>query len=257
MTALSLLAAAATARPALSQQPTGQGAVLLIMDSSGSMNGDDGRGRPKIDAAKDALRTLVDGLQPGAPVGLRVYGHRVPNTDKVNGCKDTELVFPVRPADPAAMKAAIGSYRATGFTPIGYSLQEAAKDLPPEGDRTIVLISDGQSTCGDPCPAAHALKHRLGEGFRIDTVGFRTPDQAESELRVQGPLGREDVAAGPLQADRRGDRCQRHPGQGEGRAVPDRAALASRRRRTFGRASAGGSASWHRQRFRPVAGALR
>jgi hypothetical protein len=45
-----------------------------------------------------------------------------------------------------------------------------------------VLISDGESSCGNPCPTAQTLKHRLGAGFRIDTVGFRTPDQAESEL---------------------------------------------------------------------------
>jgi hypothetical protein len=258
-------------------------------------------------------------------------------------------------------------------TPTPAALVAAGATLPPEGDRTIVLISDGRSSCGDPCPAAQALKHRLGEGFRIDAVGFRTPDQAESELacvarvtggtyvsvsdtaalqaalaeasaarvtslsvsprgfaaavkgatvgkvtprkgahvlytvsesaqvrftvrrarvgrRVRGECrkrtaenrrarrctryvrlrghivleavqgenrfgfrgrwGGEDVAAGPLQADRHGDRCQRHPGQGEGRAVQDRAALASRRRRTLGGASAGGpSAFWHRRRF--------
>jgi len=45
-----------------------------------------------------------------------------------------------------------------------------------------VLVSDGGSSCGDPCPAAQALKDRLGEGFRIDAVGFRTPDLVQSEL---------------------------------------------------------------------------
>ncbi len=95
------------------------------------MRADDGSGRPKIEAAKQALTTFVDGVPEGSTVGLRVYGHRVPNTDKANGCRDTDLVTPVRPVDKAQMKAAIGRFQPTGFTPIGYSLQEAAKDLPP------------------------------------------------------------------------------------------------------------------------------
>lgn len=72
-----------------------------------------------------------DAVPGGATIGLRVYGHRVPNTDKANGCRDTELVVPVAPVNKEQMKGAIGQFQATGFTPIGYSLQEAPKDLRP------------------------------------------------------------------------------------------------------------------------------
>jgi len=147
------------------------------------MNADDGHGRPKIEAAKGALRSVVDGLPAGAPVGLRVYGHRFPNTDKANGCRDTELVSPVRPVDPPALKAAIDSYRATGFTPIGYSLQEGAKDLPPEGDRTIILVSDGEDTCAppDPCQVARDLSAQ-GLHLKVETVGFQVDPAARAQL---------------------------------------------------------------------------
>jgi Ca-activated chloride channel family protein len=159
-------------------------AMLLVLDASGSMNADDGSGRPKIDAAKDALRGLVDSLPPGAPVGLRVYGHRVPNTDKANGCRDTELVAPVAPLDRDRMKAAIGSFPAKGFTPIGLSLQEAAKDLPEAPERTVVLVSDGVDTCAppDPCQVARDLIAQ-GVKLKVETVGFQVDAAARDQLR--------------------------------------------------------------------------
>ena len=80
-------------------------------------------------------------------VGLRVYGHRIPNRDKRRGCKDTELITPVGPLDRSAMKQQIRSFDAKGFTPIGLSLRKGAGDLPAEGKRTIVLVSDGIDTC--------------------------------------------------------------------------------------------------------------
>ncbi|MCJ7726108.1 MAG: VWA domain-containing protein, partial [Acidimicrobiia bacterium] len=159
--------------------------LLLIMDSSGSMNRVDDDGVALIDGAKQALRVLVAALPESAQVGLRVYGHRVPNTDKAKGCEDTELVIPVGPVDVAAMIEVIDSYDAVGFTPIGLSLREAVQDLPPTGTRTIVLVSDGIDTCAppDPCEVAAEL---AAEGFnvRVHTVGlFLTDPAAEQQLQ--------------------------------------------------------------------------
>jgi len=142
---------------------TPAGALLIILDASGSMN------------------TLEDMV-----VGLRVYGHREPNTDPVRGCQDTELVVPVGPLDREAIRTAVEGLAASGFTPIGLSLQEAARDLPETGARSIVLISDGEDTCAppDPCRVAEEL---FGEAFdvRIESVGFLvgTGSAAEQQLR--------------------------------------------------------------------------
>ena len=56
--------------------PDKDAAVILVVDASKSMKADDGSGRPKMAAAKEALNTLVDELPDDAKVGLRVYGSR-------------------------------------------------------------------------------------------------------------------------------------------------------------------------------------
>jgi len=154
-----------------------EGALLLIMDASGSMNEVDGVGTPLIDGAKAALHGVVDSLPDGLHTGLRVFGHRYPNTDRANGCRDSELIAPVAPLDREALGAAIDGYEAKGFTPIGYSLEQAANDLPPEGPRTIILVSDGDDTCAppDPCAVARGL---VDDGVEVvvHTVGFALGD---------------------------------------------------------------------------------
>jgi Ca-activated chloride channel homolog len=159
-------------------------ALLLIMDSSGSMNASDGAGGTKIQAAKTALNGVVDALPDDSLVGLRVYGHRVPNTDKQRGCKDTELIAPVGPLDRRGMKQRISSFEAKGFTPIGLSLKKGTADLPATGDRTIVLVSDGIDTCAPPPPCKVAKRlTKQGVDLRIDTIGFQVDPRARKELQ--------------------------------------------------------------------------
>jgi hypothetical protein len=96
------------------------------------------------------------------------------------------LIQPVEPLDPAAMKQTIAGFEAKGFTPIGYSLQEAANDLPPEGPRTIVLVSDGEDTCAPP-PPCQVARDLVAEGIdvKVETVGFfvRGNPRAQDQLR--------------------------------------------------------------------------
>jgi von Willebrand factor type A domain len=164
----------------------GQGALLLIMDASGSMTKTDAEGNTLMDGAKQALRDVVQGLPEGMHTGLRVYGHRVPNTDKQRGCKDTELIQPVGPLDRQAMLTAIDGFQAKGFTPIGHSLQKGADDLPPEGARSIILVSDGEDTCAppNPCKVAATLRED-GVDLVIDTVGFALGDNDKARRQLE------------------------------------------------------------------------
>jgi hypothetical protein len=142
--------------------------ILFVIDTSTSM-----AGKPLADA-KSALKGASSVL-PRANVGLRTFG---------GPCEDVGIERrAMGPFDEPSFNSAVDSMAiGKAGTPTPAALVAAGATLPTVGDRTIVLISDGKSSCGDPCPAAQALKQRLGEGFRINAVGFRTPDQAELEL---------------------------------------------------------------------------
>lgn len=170
--------------PTPTAAPLGSAPVLVILDASGSMNADDGTGRPKIEVAQAALTSLIGGLGEEAAVGLRVYGHRTDNTDRDAGCADTELLVPVGTGNAVALQQAVDGLQAGGFTPIGASLRAALEDLPGEEGRTVVLVSDGIDTCAPP-GACETAEEIIAEGvqLRVEAVGFRVDDAAAEELR--------------------------------------------------------------------------
>lgn len=82
-----------------------------------------------------------------------------------------------------ALNSEIDALVAGGGTPTPSALRAAVNDFAPGAqDRIIVLISDGQSTCGDPCPVAQQLADEADVSFTAYTVGFQATDTAEDEL---------------------------------------------------------------------------
>ena len=151
--------------------------MILILDASKSMKADDGTGRPKFQAAKEALNTLVDELPDDAKVGLRVYGSQVSGTGKEEGCADTRLVSPVVALDREGLKQQIAALSPKGFTPIGASLQGAVKDLGTAKQKTVVLVSDGGDNCAPPQPCGVAKQISKG-GIDAQDPGGRLPGEA-------------------------------------------------------------------------------
>ena len=180
---LFVLLAPAAARAQTQPAPDKDAAVILVVDASKSMRADDGSGQPKIAAAKSALNALVDDLPADAKVGLRVFGSRVSGTGREKGCADSRLVSPVAPLDREGLKSSIDAITPRGFTPIGTSLQAAAKDLGSAKQKTVVLVSDGADNCAppEPCKVARELSQG-GVTLKIQAVGFRVKQDARKQL---------------------------------------------------------------------------
>ena len=107
-------------------------------------------------------------------------------------CTDTQLTVPIGTGNRPQLLSAIAKYKPYGETPIGYSLQQAAKDLGPSGQRTIVLVSDGEATCApEPCEVARSIA-KQGIDLKIDVVGFRVGAKARSQLQCVAREGRGD-----------------------------------------------------------------
>lgn len=165
------------------------GRMMLVLDSSGSMKEKAASGVTKISAAREALGTVIDGLPEGQDVGLRVYGAKVFSRDDKGACTDSQRVVDPATDNRAQLKRAIATYKPFGETPTGYALQQAGKDLGKDGQRTIVLVSDGEPTCTpDPCKVAADLA-KNGIDLRIDVVGLDVSGKAREDLRCVAAAG--------------------------------------------------------------------
>ncbi len=153
------------------------------------MNEDDAPG-PRIDAAKRAVLTLVDGLPDGSPVGLIVYGTSTDSSEaaEASGCQDIKTLVRVAPVDKTAFAAAVNGVVASGYTPLGSSLRSAVAELPASGPRNIIVVSDGEDTCQPPEPCAVATEIS-GADLTIHTVGFRVSGPAKDALACIAKAG--------------------------------------------------------------------
>jgi len=148
------------------------GAIEIILDASGSMLQKLGTAR-RIDIAKQTLTKLTTVTIPaGTPFAFRVFGR------EVDSCQ-TDLDVPVGPLNPAAVAQRIASLQARNGakTPIGASLEKVADDLKSiTGEKLIVLVTDGEETCGGDPAAAIANLRKAGIGTRVSIVGFALDD---------------------------------------------------------------------------------
>ncbi|WP_283175876.1 vWA domain-containing protein [Corynebacterium guaraldiae] len=160
--------------------------TMVVFDSSGSMITNDAGGQTRIDAAKDAARTFITEAGDDAPLGLVTYGGNTDEApeDEAAGCQDITVVTPPEAGNSEKMIGHMDGLQPRGFTPIGESLRKAAAELPKEGQRSIILVSDGVATCTPPpvCDVAKELKEQ-GIDLVINTVGFNVEPEAQQELQ--------------------------------------------------------------------------
>ena len=166
--------------------------TMLILDASGSMKTPDADGQTRLAAAKDAAQMFSVAVPSDAELGFMVYGTEVGNSpeERDAGCKDVKTLLPVEKGNVTKIPAEVGKVEASGHTPMGPALKQAAKELPEDGERSIVLVSDGEDTCAPPpvCEVAKDLK-KEGIDLTINTVGFLVDSKARKELECIAEAG--------------------------------------------------------------------
>lgn len=174
----------AQAQPTPSEQGPQYAPTMLILDASGSMQRPDPAGT-MMDAAKNAIHNFVGAAPAEAKIGLTTYGTGTGNTDaeKQAGCQDVQVLHRPETLDKAALTTAVDSINASGWTPMGTALRQAAETLPSSGPRSIVLVSDGDDTCSppDPCAVAQELKQN-GIDLVMHAIGFAVDAKARAQL---------------------------------------------------------------------------
>lgn len=159
--------------------------VIIVFDRSGSMSMDEGTGRRKIDAARDAVSLFVQLVRAGtgnraglvsfsttasSPVDFAIAGV----TDGPGGTKRT-LIGP-----PPFSTGIVGGLTPGGMTTIGGGLAAAQAQIPVPGinPRAILLLTDGLQNTP---PMVAAVEPSLA-GITLHAIGFGTESSLDGAL---------------------------------------------------------------------------
>jgi F5/8 type C domain/von Willebrand factor type A domain len=161
--------------------------IQLILDASGSMYETLESGDTRIDAAKRVLTDFVGGLpNSGLNMGLRFYGATTGGLDD-NACTDSQLIVGMNSIAKDAIFQAIQAVEPSGATPIVYALEQAVADfqtLPADAKRLIILVTDGEESCGGNLDAA--VQAVTAQGINLQVIGFGLDAKAEATFSKVG-----------------------------------------------------------------------
>jgi len=125
----------------LQQRPERSSDLALVVDSSGSMEGD------KLSATLRACSLLVDSAEPQDKLAVVTF-----NNDASRVASLTQIRPEAEEADRAALRSRLGVIDAGGGTDIGAGLQMGLAELSAASKdvaRAIILLSDGQNNRGN------------------------------------------------------------------------------------------------------------
>lgn len=184
----------AAARPVLVLPlPANRAAIILAIDSSGSMRSQDIQ-PSRLDAAKEAAKSFVRTLPRRVRVGLVMFGGYAqlvvpPTTERERLLEAIDALFFIR-------RTAIGE----GLLEAVAALPERSRPAPdgslppPAGPRPpgiVILLSDGRSNTGiDPLEAAQIARR---QEVTVYTVGVGQPYTPDNVWTLGGSLDEETL----------------------------------------------------------------
>jgi hypothetical protein len=155
--------------------------IEIILDLSGSMKLPLGQST-RIATARAVLRDVLARVPDDFSVGLRVYAHRYSARQKET-CTDTELVSRIAPLDRQRILSIVDRLQPRGETPLVYSILQAPADLKAVGGGSLVVITDGEETCGGNLAEAAQQLRSAGLPILLNIVGFTvTGKNVEQDL---------------------------------------------------------------------------
>lgn len=178
---LALLAASSLAAMAQDKSADPQSCAndaMIVFDASGSMGTTDRSLKvPRIASAQRAMNRVIPDVAHLRRLGLIVYGE-----GEYNDCNTIELRLKPTQNAGATLLHEVEKIDPRGRTPLTESVKQAADVLDYKNrPGTIVLLTDGEETCGgDPCKLAAQLKKQAKDltihviGYRHETEGYFT-----------------------------------------------------------------------------------
>jgi Ca-activated chloride channel family protein len=146
--------------------------AMLVFDASGSMAGNVNQGiatiMPRIDAVRSALATVLPAVTRLRRVGLITYG-----PGPYQQC-NVELNLKPTPNAAELIMHEVNALTPSGKTPLTSAVRQAAEVLDFRAKPgVIVVLTDGEETCGgSPCELGKEL-HAAATNLTIHVIGFR------------------------------------------------------------------------------------
>lgn len=156
--------------------------VMLVFDRSGSMSMDDGTGRTKLDAARDAVSLFVQLVKAGTGNRLGLVSFSTAASDPVDfGLADVtngnklSLIGP-----PPFITGELDDLVAGGSTSIGDGLEAARDEFTGAvtNPRAILLMTDGLE---NTAPLIEGVTDSL-DGITVHAIGFGTESSLNGDL---------------------------------------------------------------------------
>jgi Ca-activated chloride channel family protein len=174
--AVSLLAGTAGVRPADDKERSECNEdAMLVFDASGSMAGNLNQGiatiKPRIDEVRGALAKVLPTITRFRRVGLITYG-----PGPYQQC-NVKLALKPTPDAAGLIMQEVNALSPAGKTPLTEAVQQAADVLDYQHKPgLIVVLTDGEETCGgSPCDLGAQL-HSSAMHLTVHIIGFRMKD---------------------------------------------------------------------------------
>lgn len=149
--------------------------AMIVFDASGSMAGNVGQGIattiPRIDEARHALAEVLPSATKFRRVGLITYG-----PGPYQQCNVHLDLKPTANAGAIIMRT-VNALTPGGRTPLASAVQQAAEVLDYRNKPgVIVVVTDGEETCGGaPCDLGKQL-HATAKQLTIHVIGYHVKD---------------------------------------------------------------------------------
>jgi Ca-activated chloride channel family protein len=146
--------------------------AMIVFDASGSMSGNQTLGIPNSRARIDEVRSALAQVLPNATkhrkVGLITYG-----PGPYNQC-NVKLALKPTPDAANIIMSTVNALVPAGKTPLTSAVEQAAQVLDYRSKPgVIVVVTDGEETCGrSPCELGKQL-HLLGNQLTVHVIAFR------------------------------------------------------------------------------------
>jgi Ca-activated chloride channel family protein len=169
---VTLLAGSAVAQPADEQRIPCTEDAMIVFDASGSMAGNTVQGLfsdiTRIDEVRKAMAQVLPNVTKFRKVGLITYG-----PGQWGQC-NIKLDFPPMPNAAERIMSAVNALNPAGKTPLVGAVKQAAEVLDYRTEKgVVVLLTDGEETCGGaPCALGKLLRAN-SRGLTVHVIGYQ------------------------------------------------------------------------------------